>query len=166
MWLSFHFSHISPLFLLDYEDIKQKGNARPQLAESTKINKSLYTLLNIVCALNAGENFIPYRESKLTRLLQDFLCKANRAVLITCLNPTICQDTLSAVNLASRSSQVANRHRCHSAKVIKSGSKFNQSCSPSIVGIHVRAVSQKKNEISQCASSEKKGYGTPYAVRR
>ncbi|RWV89921.1 hypothetical protein BHE74_00012192, partial [Ensete ventricosum] len=81
-------------------------------------------------------------------------------------NPTICQDTLSAVNLASRSSQVANRHRCHSAKVIKSGSKFNQSCSPSIVGIHVRAVSQKKNEISQCASSEKKGYGTPYAVRR
>nr|XP_009396131.1 PREDICTED: kinesin-like protein KIN-10C isoform X1 [Musa acuminata subsp. malaccensis] len=152
--------------LADYEDIKQKGNPRPQLAESTKINKSLYTLLNIVCALNAGENFIPFRESKLTRLLQDFLCKASRAVLITCLNPTICQDTLSAVNLASRSCQVANRHRCHSAKVTKSGSKFNQSCSPSIVGIPVRAVSQKKNEISQCASAEKKGYGTPYAIRR
>ncbi|URD98805.1 Kinesin motor domain [Musa troglodytarum] len=152
--------------LADYEDIKQKGNARPQLAESTKINKSLYTLLNIVCALNSGENFIPYRESKLTRLLQDFLCKASRAVLITCLNPTICQDTLSAVNLASRSCQVANRHQCRSAKVIKSGSKFNQSCSRSIVGIHVRAVSQKKTEISQCASSEKKVYGTPYAIRR
>lgn len=69
----------------DYEDTKQKGHVKPQLAKNAKISKSLFALINTVQALNAGENFIPYRESKLTRLLQDFLGRTSMAVLFTCL---------------------------------------------------------------------------------
>ncbi|WOL00021.1 kinesin-like protein KIN-10B isoform X4 [Canna indica] len=152
--------------LADYEDVKQKGNVKSQLAESSKINKSLYALSNIVYALNAGENFIPYRESKLTRMLQDCLCKTSTAVVITCLNPFPCQDTVSILNLASRSCQVANQHRHYSAKVTKSGSRFGQSFTPSTVAIRKMPMSVKKNEFAKCTSIEKKGYTTPSTTNR
>lgn len=39
------------------------------MKESTEINKSLHALRNVVAALNKGESRIPYRDSKLTRIL-------------------------------------------------------------------------------------------------
>lgn len=55
------------------------------LFDSSRVNKSLYALLNVVYALNANENRVPYRESKLTRMLQDSFGGSNRVLMLICL---------------------------------------------------------------------------------
>lgn len=55
------------------------------LFDSSRVNKSLYALLNVVNALIANENRVPYRESKLTRMLQDSFGGRNRALMLICL---------------------------------------------------------------------------------
>ncbi|XP_072979730.1 kinesin-like protein KIN-10B [Typha angustifolia] len=146
--------------LAGYEDCKPKNNDRPHLVEGSKVNKSLYALINVVYALNSSEAYVPYRESKLTRLLQDFICKTSRAVLITCLNPTLCQDTLYAVRLASRSCQLC------STKINKSVPRFISSCSPFKGAIGAPNASLQKGEQSQFATSVKKGNETPFLPKR
>lgn len=70
--------------LTGYEDSrKQKTDLVP--LEITRINKSIYALQNVMYALNANESHVPYRESKLTRMLKDCLQGSNRTLLITCL---------------------------------------------------------------------------------
>src|SRR4051794_29359705 len=53
--------------------------------ENTKINKSLYALQNVVLALNLNESRVPYRESKLTRVLQESLGVTSKILMVTCL---------------------------------------------------------------------------------
>ncbi|XAR53651.1 Plus-end-directed kinesin ATPase [Bertholletia excelsa] len=102
--------------LAGYEDIRRKSSEGLNLAESSKINKSLYALQNVVYALNANETHVPYRESKLTRMLQDSFGGTNYALMLTCLHPLFCQDTIYAASLASRSCQGVNRALTNSSK--------------------------------------------------
>lgn len=53
--------------------------------EATRINKSLYAVHNVLYALNAKEARVPYRESKLTRMLQDSLGGLSKIVMVTCM---------------------------------------------------------------------------------
>ena len=71
------------LILLGYVDTKQK-NCDGEFAPSN-CNKSLYAIMNVVQALNSNQSFIPYRPYKVTRILQDSLCKTSGAVLICCV---------------------------------------------------------------------------------
>ncbi|KAF8399801.1 hypothetical protein HHK36_015672 [Tetracentron sinense] len=71
--------------LADYEDTKRKSNDGHHLVESTRINRSLYTFQNVVYALNANESLVPYRESKLTHMLQDSLGGTSTTLMIYCL---------------------------------------------------------------------------------
>jgi kinesin family protein 22 len=68
---------------LGYVDPKQKGNGG--VAPLSNSNKSMYALMNVVKALNSNQSIVPYRQSKVTRILQDSLCKTSGAVLIACL---------------------------------------------------------------------------------
>ncbi|XP_052204728.1 kinesin-like protein KIN-10C [Diospyros lotus] len=102
--------------LAGYEDARRKSCEGLNLVESNRVNKSLYALLNVVYALNTNEGRVPYRESKLTRMLQDSFGGTNHVVMLTCLNPWFCQDTLYAASLASRSCQATNRVSTNSAK--------------------------------------------------
>lgn len=53
---------------------QSKTNAQgDRLKEATKINLSLSTLSNVICALAEHGSHIPYRNSKLTRILSDSL---------------------------------------------------------------------------------------------
>lgn len=56
-----------------------------RMAESTGINQSLFALSKVIEALNRGEGHVPYRDSKLTRILQDSLGGTSSALMITCL---------------------------------------------------------------------------------
>ncbi|KAJ0965037.1 hypothetical protein J5N97_026175 [Dioscorea zingiberensis] len=98
-----HPGKINFIDLAGYADAKHISNPKPHLSETAKVNKSLFQLLNVVYALNVNETYVPYRESKLTRLMQDFICKTSGAVLATCLNPVLCQDTTHVVAMGSRS---------------------------------------------------------------
>ncbi|CAH2044239.1 unnamed protein product, partial [Thlaspi arvense] len=95
------------LDMAGYED-SRKQNSDIAPLETTRINKSIYALQNVMYALNANESHVPYRESKLTRMLKDCLQGSNRTLLITCLvyaslNPReFSQDSFYMLNLASR----------------------------------------------------------------
>ncbi|KAM0942057.1 putative plus-end-directed kinesin ATPase [Dioscorea sansibarensis] len=143
--------------LAGYEDVKRISDPKPHLSESAKINKSLFQLLNVVYALNANEMYVPYRESKLTRLIQDFMCKSSGAVLLTCLSPVLCQDTAHVVSMASRSCQVVNQYRHDSSRKHKSSLWQGLPCSPSAGRTGSINSSTKKNENLHFGSMEKKG---------
>ncbi|MQL90724.1 hypothetical protein Taro_023337, partial [Colocasia esculenta] len=70
--------------LAGYEDTKLK-KAGSYFTESSKINRSLYALQNVVSALNANDGRVPYRDNKLTHLLKGFISKESQALMITCL---------------------------------------------------------------------------------
>ncbi|KAF7316051.1 Kinesin-like protein [Mycena indigotica] len=93
------------------ENNKQTGNDQARMAESKAINTSLSTLGMVVHALNTGQSRIPYRNSKLTRLLQDALGGSSVGLLICNLAPTakFRQDTLNTLNFAVRTKNIENK---------------------------------------------------------
>ena len=59
-----------------------------RLKEATKINLSLSALGNVISALVDGKSkHIPYRDSKLTRLLQSSLGGNTKTLMIACVSP-------------------------------------------------------------------------------
>jgi hypothetical protein len=87
---------------------EQLRNQR-HLRELTSINKSLSCLGNVISALSsATRTHIPYRESKLTRLLQDSLGGNTRTILIACCAPTEMHvsETVSTLQFADRAKSV------------------------------------------------------------
>ncbi|KNE70778.1 hypothetical protein AMAG_14902 [Allomyces macrogynus ATCC 38327] len=64
------------------ENNRRTGNKGQQLKESGAINTSLFTLGKVVDALNEGLPRVPYRESKMTRILQDSLGGKAAALII------------------------------------------------------------------------------------
>ena len=71
--------------LSGYEDARRKSADGLNFVESTKINRSIYAIHNVVYSLNANESHVPYRDSKLTHMLKDSLGGLNRILMITCL---------------------------------------------------------------------------------
>ncbi|CAH2308037.1 kinesin KIF22 [Pelobates cultripes] len=105
------------LYLIDLagsEDNRRTGNQGIRLKESGAINSSLFTLSKVVDALNQGLPRIPYRDSKLTRLLQDSLGGSAHSVMITNIAPEekYYFDTLTALNFAAKSKQIINKPFC------------------------------------------------------
>jgi len=108
---------ISKLNLVDLagsERTRITGAKGKQLEESKKINKSLSALGNVINALTETKgniNHIPYRDSKLTRLLEDSLGGNCITTLITMISP--CQnfinETLSSLSFSKRAKKIRNR---------------------------------------------------------
>jgi hypothetical protein len=64
------------------------GSTGDRLKEASKINLSLSALGNVISALVDGKsNHIPYRDSKLTRLLQDSLGGNTKTIMIANVSP-------------------------------------------------------------------------------
>ncbi|CAL1699806.1 unnamed protein product [Somion occarium] len=93
------------------ENNKLTGNDPSRMAESSAINKSLSVLGQVVHALNQGASRIPYRNSKLTRILQDALGGSSVGLLICNIAPApkYRQDTLNTLNFATRTRNIENK---------------------------------------------------------
>lgn len=90
------------------------GATGERLREATKINLSLSALGNVISALVDGRSkYIPYRDSKLTRLLQNSLGGNTRTLMIACLSPADYnyEETLSTLRYANRAKSIQNRPR-------------------------------------------------------
>ena len=83
-----------------------------RLKEATKINLSLSALGNVISALVDGKSqHIPYRDSKLTRLLQDSLGGNTKTVMVANLGPADYNydETLSTLRYANRAKNIKNK---------------------------------------------------------
>ncbi|KAK9060879.1 hypothetical protein SSX86_018059 [Deinandra increscens subsp. villosa] len=118
--------------LAGYEIARKNSIDGANFIEGTQINKSLNALLNVIHAVNANEIRVPYRESKLGRVLQDSLGGNNHISMIVCLNPFFCQDTIHAITLASRLKNIkhvsvlsSSTKKFSNSRILLSASKAN-----------------------------------------
>jgi len=80
-----------------------------RIKELTSINQSLSTLGNCISALTGkGKSHVPYRNSKLTRLLQDSIGGNCRTMFIVTVSPSAasCEETVSTLQFADRAMKV------------------------------------------------------------
>lgn len=125
------------LFLVDLagsEKVGKTGASGQTLEEAKKINKSLSALGMVINALTDGKSsHIPYRDSKLTRILQESLGGNSRTTLIINCSPSSYNDaeTLSTLRFGMR------------AKSIKNKAKVNAELSPA----ELKAM-LKKSQVS------------------
>ena len=82
------------------------------MKEGIKINMSLSALGNVISALVDGKTkHIPYRDSKLTRLLQDSLGGNQKTVMIAALSPADYnyEESISTLRYAARAKNIKNK---------------------------------------------------------
>lgn len=93
------------------ENIGRSGAQDKRAREAGSINQSLLTLGRVITALVEKRPHIPYRESKLTRLLQDSLGGRTKTFIIATISPAIedLEDTLNTLEYASRAKKVTNK---------------------------------------------------------
>ena len=82
--------------------------------EGANINKSLFTLgscINILSDKNKNGKFIPYRDSKLTRLLKDSLGGNILTVMLVCVSPSSdsYEESISSLNYANRAKKIKKK---------------------------------------------------------
>lgn len=85
------------------------GATGDRLKEATKINLSLSTLCHVISSLTDVKcTYIPYRDSKLTRILQDSLGGNTKTVMCSNIGPADynAEETLSTLRYASRAKQI------------------------------------------------------------
>ena len=96
------------------ERLKKTGASGLILKEGININRGLLALGNVISALSdlSGKvSHVPYRESKLTRILQDSLGGNSRTVMIACISPAESNfdESLNTLKYASRARNIKNK---------------------------------------------------------
>lgn len=93
------------------ENIQRSGAENKRAAEAGLINKSLLTLGRVINALVDRSSHIPYRESKLTRLLQDSLGGRTKTCIIATISPAKAnlEETISTLDYAFRAKNIKNK---------------------------------------------------------
>jgi kinesin family protein 11 len=105
----------SKLHLVDLagsECAKSTGSSKgARMQESKNINKSLLTLGRVITSLRTQSGRIPYRDSKLTRLLQEALGGRSKTLIIATLSPSIIsmEESLSTMAYAEKAHGIVNK---------------------------------------------------------
>ncbi len=112
---------VSQLHLVDLagsERAKKTQATGDAFQEGISINRGLLALGNVVSALSSrtpdsGHVHVPYRESKLTRLLKDALGGNGMTVMLACVSPaeSNLEETINTLRFASRASAIVNSAR-------------------------------------------------------
>ncbi|CAF98831.1 unnamed protein product [Tetraodon nigroviridis] len=101
------------LYLVDLagsEKVGKTGAEGTVLDEAKMINKSLSALGIVIAALAEGSSYVPYRDSKMTRILQDSLGGNCRTTMVICCSPSSFNDaeTRSTLQFGQRAKTVKN----------------------------------------------------------
>lgn len=151
------------------ERAKKTGAGGLRLKESVGINQGLLALGKVIRALttnnlpsqktatsihNHGHNHVPYRESKLTRFLQDALGGNSRTVMLACVSPSEynMQESINTLQYAARARAVQNKVTAN-ILIAKHNNRDNESehetnvLEESIVGNLKSQITKMKAEI-------------------
>ncbi|XP_061101263.1 kinesin-like protein kif7 [Conger conger] len=96
------------------ERILKTGNTGERLKESIQINSGLLALGNVIGALGDPKrrgSHIPYRDSKITRILKDSLGGNAKTLMIACISPSSSDfdESLNTLNYAKRARNIQNQ---------------------------------------------------------
>jgi len=117
------------------ERVKRSKTVGKSLKEGIDINKGLLVLGNVISALSKSKTHVPYRDSKLTRLLKGSLGGNHKTLMIACVSPSS-SNTAESINTL----RYANR-----AKNIKNKAKIN-------VDPASRVVNELKSQVVALAA--------------
>ncbi|XP_069939114.1 kinesin-like protein KIF3B isoform X4 [Cherax quadricarinatus] len=123
------------------------GTVGDRLKEATKINLSLSALGNVISALVDGKStHIPYRDSKLTRLLQDSLGGNSKTIMVANIGPASYNydETITTLRYANR------------AKNIKNKPKINEDPKDAILREYQQELARLKAQLTQRGGKKKK----------
>ncbi|KAI3497334.1 hypothetical protein L1887_39873 [Cichorium endivia] len=108
------FARLNLVDLAGSERQKTSGAEGERLKEAANINKSLSTLGHVIMVLvdgaNARTRHVPYRDSRLTFLLQDSLGGNSKTMIIANVSPSMCSaiETLNTLKFAQRAKLIQN----------------------------------------------------------
>ncbi|XP_027331846.1 kinesin-like protein KIN-12C [Abrus precatorius] len=137
----FRFARLNLVDLAGSERQKSSGADSERLKEAANINKSLSTLglviMTLVDLAHGKPRHVPYRDSRLTFLLQDSLGGNSKTMIIANVSPSICcaNETLSTLKFAQR------------AKLIQNNAKVNEDASGDISALQWQ-IQQLKDQLS------------------
>eukprot|EP00277_Geminigera_cryophila_P020444 CAMPEP_0179490294 /NCGR_PEP_ID=MMETSP0799-20121207/65373_1 /TAXON_ID=46947 /ORGANISM="Geminigera cryophila, Strain CCMP2564" /LENGTH=398 /DNA_ID=CAMNT_0021306459 /DNA_START=165 /DNA_END=1358 /DNA_ORIENTATION=- len=138
----------SKLFMVDLagsETVKKTGAEGQTLKEAQAINKSLSALSNVIFALSEGKaSHIPYRDSKLTRLLQEALGGNCRTALIINCSPA----------KMNESETISTMRFGKSAKRIKNRAHINKEQSPAELKLLLQEMQRQNRELNAQISAK------------
>uniref|UniRef100_A0A8C7TR24 Kinesin family member 4 n=1 Tax=Oncorhynchus mykiss TaxID=8022 RepID=A0A8C7TR24_ONCMY len=109
---------VSKLHLVDLAGSERQKKTKAEgdrLKEGISINRGLLSLGNVISALGdeskKGTGFVPYRDSKLTRLLQDSLGGNSHTLMIACISPadSNIEETINTLRYADRARKIKNK---------------------------------------------------------
>nr|XP_020498967.1 chromosome-associated kinesin KIF4-like [Labrus bergylta]XP_020498968.1 chromosome-associated kinesin KIF4-like [Labrus bergylta] len=110
-------SIVSKLHLVDLAGSERQKKTKAEgdrLKEGISINRGLLCLGNVISALgdeSKKNTFVPYRDSKLTRLLQDSLGGNSHTLMIACVSPadSNMEETINTLRYADRARKIKNK---------------------------------------------------------
>ncbi|CAN1775592.1 Kinesin-like protein KIN-5D [Linum perenne] len=141
------------------ENISRSGAKEERAREAGEINKSLLTLGRVINALVDHSGHVPYRDSKLTRLLRDSLGGKTKTCIIATISPSVhsLEETLNTLDYAHRAKNIKNRPEASSQLplYLPCGCLFLQSIQLT-VAVFINQVNQRtiKAELLKALYSE------------
>lgn len=127
------------------ENIGRSGAENKRAREAGMINQSLLTLGRVINALVEKNSHVPYRESKLTRLLQESLGGRTKTCIIATVSPDRdnLEETLSTLDYALRAKSIRNRPEMNS-RMTRAG----------LITEYVREIERLKRDILAARGKE------------
>ncbi|CAL5061403.1 unnamed protein product [Urochloa decumbens] len=147
------FGRLNLVDLAGSERQKSSGAEGERLKEAANINRSLSTLglviMTLVDVANGRNRHVPYRDSRLTFLLQDSLGGNSKTTIVANVSPSICSssETLSTLKFAQR------------AKLIQNNAKVNEDASGDIMALQ-RQIEELKDQLT-CLKKQQNCPGSP-----
>ncbi|XP_038079402.1 centromere-associated protein E-like [Patiria miniata] len=109
MELAVKVSHLNLVDLAGSERANETKAEGARLKEACRINQSLHQLAMVINKLSQGAEFIPFRDSKLTRILQMSLGGNAKTAIICTITPASIEQTHSTLQFASRAKTIKNK---------------------------------------------------------
>lgn len=165
-------SKLSMIDLAGSERGSATGCTGARFAEGANINKSLLALGNCINSLADGQRHVPYRDSKLTRLLKDSLGGNCQTIMIANVSPSSLsyEDTYNTLKYATRAKKIKSNMKknvvnceMHVEQYIKLNEELNKEVEKLRAQLAARAACTPKQEtpvsatmINECTKKDLK----------